>query len=271
MCSEPIITKRDLAIWDDWMMQARLHSRTLEFREAVKESKRVIGHMATCHPQAYVAWSAGKDSTVLTHLVCVECRVNARAMAVKDDLDFPGEEDYIRSLAAKCGVEVDVLHPAFSLQEWLQREAYDGHADGDMHSRSTAFADAAFYSLIGEYAKAHSTPGVYLGLRAAESYGRKRNLQTNGMIYQKKAGEVVCQPLAKWTGLDVYAYLESREIEPLPLYKCVRLHDSPDRVRKSWWLPGAATRQGGMEWLRCYYPSLFRRLCEIMPHSDTAA
>jgi 3'-phosphoadenosine 5'-phosphosulfate sulfotransferase (PAPS reductase)/FAD synthetase len=253
------------------MMQARLHSRSREFSGRVAEAKRQVEKMAAQCPTAYVAWSAGKDSTALVHLVCVGCGVKARAMSVKDDLDFPGEEAYLTEHAKAFGVELDILRPPFSLQDWLAANAVEKGNTADMHSRSSSFADAAFYSLISEYSTKHGVPGVYLGLRVAESYGRKRNMQTRGHIYQKASGEVVCQPLANWTGLDVYAYLFKHGIEPFALYKCVRLHESPERVRKSWWLPGSASRQGGMEWLRCYYPSLFLRLCQIMPNSDTAA
>lgn len=263
--TEPFLTSDDRRIWDAWARQALAHARTLQHARRLDVARRLVAEMAAVAPDAYVAWSAGKDSTALVHLVCVECGVPARAMAVKDDLDFPGEEDYLREHAARWGVVLDVVRPPFSLQAWLAGHAHELEADEDLHSRSAAFSQAAFYDVVAAYRERAGTPGVYLGLRAEESRGRAMNRATHGTLYQKRDGERVCTPLADWRGIDVYAYLLSRSVDMLPVYRCVRFHERPDRVRKSWWLPGASTRHGGMVWLRAYYPSLYRRLCELLP------
>lgn len=269
--TEPRLTPEDRRIWDAWRRQALTHARTRRHLGRVESARREIERMAERRPDAYVAWSAGKDSTALVHLVRVECAVPGRVMAVKDDLDFPGEEEYLRELADAWGVDLDILRPPFSLQAWLAEHAADIEADEDLHSRSAAFSKAAFYAVVRAYRESMGAPGVYLGLRAEESRGRALNRYQRGRTYQKADGEVVCQPLADWTGIDVYAYLLSRGIDLLPMYRCVRLHERPDRVRKSWWLPGASTRHGGMVWLRAYYPSLYRRLCELLPDAGRHA
>lgn len=109
--------------------------------------------------------------------------------------------------------------------------------------------------------------GIFLGLRQEESRGRRMNRVTRGTLYRKASGQYVATPIVDWSGLDVMAYMASRDIEPLSVYRCVAfMHaDEPWRVRKSWWIPGASTRFGGIAWLRRYYPSLFARLCELLP------
>lgn len=221
--------------------------------------------MAEANQDAYVAWSGGKDSTALTHIVSTEVP-GVRVMSIKDDLDFPGEETYIRDLADQWGVVLDILRPGRSLQELLHQMEVLG--DEDIHSRDASFGMEAFYQIIAGYRAERDRPEVYLGLRKEESYGRLMLRNTLGAKYTKADGEVVCQPLCDWRGIDVYAYLLSRDIPLLPLYQCVRLHDRPERVRKSWWVPGAAARKGGMVWLRTYYPSLYRRVREMCPTSS---
>jgi len=263
--TEPRLTSEDESRWRVWCAQAETHAKLSIHRRLIERSLGIVCEMAARCPEAYVAWSAGKDSTALVHLVCVEAGIPARAMSIKDDLDFPGEEDYLRELAARFSIDLEIVRPSFSLQEWIKEHVLD--PAGDMHSRNTELSQAAFYALVDAYRRERGMPGVYLGLRAEESRNRKRNRLWNGPIYRKQDGETVCQPLCDWRGIDVYAYLFARGIPLLPLYRCVRLHERPDRVRKSWWLPGADTARGGMIWLRTYYPSLFRKLCEILPGS----
>lgn len=263
--TEPVLTAEDRRIWDMWTRTALARARTLSHRRAVDSARRVVLEMAERWPDAYVAWSAGKDSTALTHLVRVECGVPGRAMSVKDDLDFPDEEDYLRRWAAAWNLELDVVRPPFLLQEWIRARSDTMTVDADAHSRSAALSREAFYGPVSEYASAAGLPGVYLGLRTEESAGRNANRSARGRIYTKAGGETVCQPIADWRGLDVYAYTLSRGIDLLPVYQCVRLMDRPDSVRKSWWLPGVHACTGSVVWLRAYYPSLYRRLYGLLP------
>lgn len=264
--NEPYLTTEDHRIYNTWMRQAAVHARTTLHRRRVDKAGAVVEDMAERCPDAYVAWSGGKDSTALMHLA--SSRGVRRAMSEKDDLDFPGEEEYVRNLAAAWDVEVDILRPPFSIETWLREHAADIDPTEDMHGRTADLSRQAFYGPIETYSADRGRPGVYLGLRAEESRGRTMNRATRGALYQKNSGEMICTPLADWLGIDVYAYLASRGIEPLSVYRCVRMHESPDRVRKSWWLPGSHTRHGGMRWLSTYYPSLFRRLCDIWPQAQ---
>lgn len=267
---EPILTDEDRRVWEQWRALCLLHAQTRQHQRMVERARGVVADMQRVAPQAYVACSGGKDSTAMVHLVA-ECGVKARVMSVKDDLDYPGEEEFVRRLCSRVGLDVDILHPPFSLQQWIVDHAADLVADEDMHSRSAEFSKAAFYDVIEGYRKASGTPGVYLGLRKHESYGRLLNRVTHGALYQKKeTGEWVATPLADWTGRDVFAFLFARSAEILPVYSCcARLE--PERIRKSWWIPGSHSRHGGMVWLRTYYPSLFQRLKTWLPEASRTA
>jgi 3'-phosphoadenosine 5'-phosphosulfate sulfotransferase (PAPS reductase)/FAD synthetase len=220
-------------------------------------------------PDAFVAWSGGKDSTALAHLVRVDCGVPGRVVSIKDDLDFPGEVEYVTRLALRWGLDMKIVSPPFSLQQWLLDHPEVGALD-DHWSRGAALSRAGFYPLVDALNANRS--GVYLGLRTEESHGRKMNRARRGEIYEQASGQVVCQPLCDWRGLDVFAYLAENGVEPLHVYRCVRFHRDPARVRKSWWLPCSAGRDvSGATWLRTYYPSLHRRLCELMPDARRLA
>jgi len=262
--NEPRLTDKDRQIWKRWRRTCLRWARSDAHKRRVLRASQAIAEMHDRRPDAYVAWSGGKDSTALAHLVVEACDLDVRLMSICDDLDFPGEAEYVRELADDWDTDLDVVRPDFSLQEWIDKHADQLDAGEDFHGPATDFADAAFYGVVEAYRKRHGTPGVYLGLRGDESDARAANA-ARGAIYQKRTGEVVCQPLRQWEGRDVYAYLFSRLIPIHPVYQCVRLHDHPKRVRKSWWIPGAHSRHGATVWLKTYWPSLYRRLCEILP------
>jgi 3'-phosphoadenosine 5'-phosphosulfate sulfotransferase (PAPS reductase)/FAD synthetase len=267
---EPILTDEDFRIWNLWKKTSLMHARTVRHKRKIDMARRYIDDMVCVAPYAYAALSGGKDSTAMI-LILGEHGVYPRVMSVKDDLDYPGEEEFVRSLCNRVGCDIDILHPPFSLQEWLRDNAQSMRADEDMHGRSAEFSKAAFYDVIDKYRELKGSPGVFLGLRKNESYGRMMNRVMHGSVYRKKSGEWICQPLCDWTGIDVFAYLFSRDAPILDVYRCCRFHESPERIRKSWWLPGSHSRHGGMIWLKSYYPSLFYRLCELMPDAARLA
>lgn len=267
---EPILTDEDRRIWRRWRRTCLRWSKSDLHRRRILRAAEAIDRMRTRCPDAYVAWSGGKDSTVLAHLVVEKCGVDAHLMSVKDDLDFPGEREYVTGLAGEWGADLDILSPDISLQQWIADHADELAADEDWHGRASTFSGENFYPLVAEYRDRLGAPGVYLGLRGGESDARAGNA-ARGAIYEKDSGEVVCQPLRAWEGRDVYAYLFANDTPTHDVYRCVRLHDHPKRVRKSWWLPGAHSRHGATVWLKTYWPTLYRRLCEILPDTRYSA
>lgn len=260
---EPRLTEEDRRIWRRLTRAALAWSRKSSHRRAVDRAADVIlAHHREC-PDAYIGWSAGKDSTALTHLACVELGMRIDVMSIKDDLDFPGEREYVERLGREWDLRLDVIEPGFSLLEWLA--AHPPEPGEDIHGRATRFSDEAFYGLIDEYVMRRGCADAYLGLRADESRHRRLNFWTRGHRYRKRDGACICQPLATWKALDVYAYLMSRDIDLLPVYKCVRMTSDPMSVRKSWWLPGTSGRHGAGIWLRMYYPSLFATMKRLLP------
>lgn len=264
--AEPVLTPEDRAIWSAYERQALAHSRTLVHARRVEAARRIAADFHAANPNGYLAWSAGKDSTALVHLVRVDRGLDVPAMSIKDDLDFPGEEEYLARWAGEWGVRLEIVRPAFSLQGFLRDRGSELDPSEDMHGRAAALSREGFYPLIDEYVARTGQRAVYLGLRAEESRGRARNLWTHGTCYERRDGIRVCQPLVRWRGVDVFSYLLARGIEPLAIYRCAAFHGGdPSRVRKSWWVPGAHTSRGGMVWLKRYWPSLYRQLEELLP------
>lgn len=260
--NEPVLTNEDFRIWKKWKRVCLIHACTDAHKRKVDEARMNIRKMLIRCPNAYVAWSAGKDSTVMMHLTMLEIP-NIRAMSIKDDCDYPGEVSYLQELATRWNIKLDIVVPDFSLQKYLADNYFE--PGNDIHSRGTDFADKSFYSVIEDYRMMKDNPGVYLGLRKSESHYRLMNYKKRGSIYTKQNGETVCQPICNWHDIDVYAYLFKKGIKLFSVYRCVRLHKQPGDVRKSWWVPGASALYGQVVWLRTYYPSLYQWLRNLMP------
>jgi 3'-phosphoadenosine 5'-phosphosulfate sulfotransferase (PAPS reductase)/FAD synthetase len=261
---EPILSVEDRRVWDIWQRAAAAHGTTLAHRRRVDSAIRVTEN---AQGRIGVSWSGGKDSTVMTHLMCVRMGLMAKVFSEKDDLDFPGEEDYVRELGDAWGLDLRVVRPAVSLRQWVADRAAGMHVGDDIHGRSAALSREHFYPLMAECNAGMDV--VALGLRSEESSLRKRLRQARGRHYTLRDGTQRLLPIADWKGLDVYAYALANGIDLLPMYRCVGfMHASePWTLRKSWWLPGAGAGRGQVAWLRRYYPSLFRQLRDWMPEA----
>lgn len=267
--NEPILRADDYAAWASWQRAASLHAKTRAFARRVDAARRVVEQAIELQGSTALMWSGGKDSTVMTHLVCVGMGASVPVFSEKDDLDYPGEREYVERLARIWGIDLTVLVPPVSPASWLAEHGKElGDAD-DVHSRAAGLSKACFYNVVESATKDIGT--IFLGLRAEESKGRRMNRKSRGNLYQKKSGQWVCNPLSDWIGLDVFAYAAANDVELLHVYKCIAfMHASePWHLRKSWWIPGNHAATGDAVWLRHYYPSLYRQLVQWIPAVST--
>ena len=264
--TEPRIASRDMALWETWRRTAAMHARTLAHKRMVDAARVACEAWLSDAERPAVMWSGGKDSTVMSHLV-LSLDSSLELVSEKDDLDFPGEREYVEQSASSWGARLTVLSPATSPADWMSAHAAELEVGGDVHGRAAELSKLFFYGVVESYTEGRS---ILLGLRSQESKGRAANRAHRGLVYRSR-GRSVGQPIADWSGLDVLAYAEKHGIELMPLYRCVALMHArePWRLRKSWWVPGAAGHKGGVQWLRHYYPSLYGKLVEWAPRSQS--
>lgn len=264
---EPVLTQEDRDVWDRWQRTALAHARTRAHQRRIDSSLRVVERCMTETPNASVSWSGGKDSTVMTHLVCVRFGARVTVCSEKDDLDFPGEEAYVRHLAAEWGLDLRLLRPPISPREWIVQHRHELHVGDDIHGRAAGLSKACFYKVMEEANRGFDA--VMLGLRTEESAIRQRVRRYHGRYYELRDGGHRVLPIADWSGIDVFAYAAANGIELLPVYRCLALmhEEAPWKLRKSWWLPGTSSSYGQVVWLRRYWPSLFRTLESWLPNA----
>ncbi len=237
----------------------RLWGKMPTHKNRVERAQNVIKEAMAMELNWYVACSAGKDSTVLAHMVNL-LSPGIEIWSEKDEMDFPGEREYIENLAKTHDWNLNIVSPDVNLWDEIQKI----DVCEDLHSRGTDFSDKFFYDLIHKQEKKFD--GVFLGLRCQESIGRTQNFKMRGHIYQRKNTKWTCNPLSTWKTEDIFAYLVCNEIDILPVYFKTKFHNNdPGEIRKSWFLPSARSAQGHCVWLKYYYPDLFYKLASISP------
>jgi len=230
-------------------------------KKRIQKSKEIIDVFLSQVNNPYISWSAGKDSTAMLFLILENCP-DIKIMTEKDDLDYPGEIEYVFRLKEKYNLNLDIINPSVSLWDEIQNYKFDE----DMHSRNTDFSNKFFYSLISNYKNKNNNDGVFLGLRAEESKGREWNRKYRGTIYKNNREKIlICTPIAEWKGDDVFAYLLSNNIEIFNIYWKLKFINDPRLIRKSWTIPGNFSCRGDIQWLKYHYREVYNKLVTIDP------
>lgn len=213
-----------------------------------------------------LGWSAGKDSTAIAALLAeMGAGEAAPAFGEKDDIDYPGETDYLSAVAARLSLPVpEVIRPRIQLLDWLREHRIS--LVEDLHSKAAELSSEHFYKLLDDHRARSGHNAVLLGLRSAESKHRAVNRASHGWMYTRRDGLTVAAPLADWTDMDVHAYVAARGVPLLPVYLCIDPGQEAMKIRKSWWIAGGGVaRYGHYVWLRRWWPALWHAAVQIDP------
>jgi len=176
-------------------------SRTDDHRRAVAEAERTIREALASARRPYVAYSGGKDSTVLVHLVLQQ---EPDVMVL--------HWDYGRAFVP-APVFAEILENARRLGvRNLRVETSPLYAKLGRRARNVL---GRHY--LGKLVPRLAEEGydlAFVALRAEESPKRRRRI-----VAQRSLGPIPeCWPLAHWRWLDVWAYIVAHDLPYLSLY-----------------------------------------------------
>lgn len=202
-----------------------------------------------------LAFSAGKDSTVLLHMVR-QHKPDLHVIYGNTGIEFPECIRFAHQLRDEWHLNYHEARPEVSFW-WVVREygwpllgkTFGVGGVAHKSSRAQFFADlAAKGELTGDYAIQAEVPissacctflkerpseklqkqlgvdGVFLGIMAGESRQRMFNFLRYGEWYQPKSGIWKCHPLAIWTDEDIWAYIHRYSVPYAALYD-IGYHD----------------------------------------------
>lgn len=172
--------------------------KTNAFQKKIQTAKKVIRRAFDSLPSEkwYVAFSGGKDSTVVFDLVRSEYK-DIQGIWNDDEFYLPETIEYIERMK-KAGANIAHISIQVQHTEWFT--ANEGNpATADIYDK---------YS------------GVFWGLRAQENSKRKKFLKACGVLHysqaqgkSKTAGKWTCSPIAWWSTEDVWAYIFGRVLD----------------------------------------------------------
>ncbi|MEY1672619.1 phosphoadenosine phosphosulfate reductase family protein [Gordonia sp. ABKF26] len=224
------------------------------------------------HGGMWVAWSGGKDSTVVVDLAR---RVDPEVPVVFYDcgLDFPETRAYLADLAAAWSLDVHVVPTEPDLLTLLiaagdfDPTAPTRHLEVDM--RQAMITDPA------DRARAVFGPANLWGVRADESVGRRHLYRTQaarngddspqGMV-RRGDGTTSFGPIWNWSTEQVWQYSAARNIPLNPLYaKLASLGADTHTARVNAMIDPSRLDNGHIARLAAGWPDIYTRLVEALP------
>jgi phosphoadenosine phosphosulfate reductase len=244
---------------DDLRERFDLWSRLPGFWRRLKAAHDCIDDWLSRCERPYVAFSTGKDSTVVLDLVWGH---DPAIPAVYFDADCSYPESRIMLDRMRAAGKPLILQPAAEpFLTTLQRLGLDDPRLERETMKTTVWQP------IKALIEAHRFDGVAVGLRGGECRDRQRLVRFRGQVFFNQRDAVwECLPIGRWSYNDVWAYIVMRKIDYCGVYD--RLWDAPeDDQRLSYWAGETKRRWGRYAWLKRNYPELWNELTALLPEA----
>ena len=237
---------------EDWPCpQAWKHS----LARKIKKSRQVIQEWAAKTTKRLVAYSGGKDSTVVLDLVMACGLHDVRVETVVTDEGFlPGIDEMWLYAGQRYGADVRRFN-AGSLFAWYEQFGLD----------NLTRVDAAWKAAIERHEDDLGIDGVARGIRADESRARRMMLRRYGLMRETKRGRLVIDPIGWWTVRDVWVYHFVHQLPYHRHYDEGAQHEPRDRRRIGDPFGTCGSAMGRLWALKQWYPEQYEVFMQRFP------
>lgn len=234
--------------------KCNLYAKLPAYQRKLSRTQERVREMLEICATPYVAFSCGKDSTVVADMVLrIRQDVPLRFISSGETRILHNVDDVMDWFRQTHGATIEEINFDRLFSEEWQGASFDEQRKAGRRDIQTI--DNTAYT------------GVFMGLRKQESRGRQISLnacKTDGLpsyMYQYKGRDYyrMC-PLADWTTDDVGAYIVTHGIPTLRWYQDFGF-DSRTTAR----LTGDAVRQNTLVWVKKNNPAGYARLLERFP------
>lgn len=251
----------------DLKTKDKLHARLPAFQRRVARAKEIIAEGLKICRNPYVAFSGGKDSEVVLHLV-IQQKPDVMVIWLHQGTEFPDTEQIVAKLAAEWNLNLHIEYVKPGLLELLEEYGAYGLPEKTKY-RNGDIARRLIREPSLRLAKEFNLDGVFMGLRKQESRSRRIFLGTCSEIHLTKYdGLWHINPIADWQAEDVWAYINSLGLPYNTLYDKTKFQ-SRDWIRTTPWAGGTGKEEGRFQFLRYYYPDIFNLFKNKFPNVST--
>lgn len=233
-----------------------LHSRLPIMRRRVKEAEEAVARWLSKSKKPYVAWSTGKDSTVMLWLI-LQQKPDVEVIYFDADSALPDSVELMERLRTEWNLNLRIIKT---------RPILDTLAEyGLEHPRIDYYTMRDTVYLPVQQLVDEGYDGVAVGIRAGE--GRERSIASSKyapLWKTKGTGLWTCWPIHRWGARDVWGYTVSEDLPYNRAYDKTKFTNF-EEMRVSYWAGETGRTYGRYAWLRYYYPELFQRLVDRIP------
>lgn len=184
----------------------------------IKESLEMISAALEMCQRPYIAFSGGKDSLVVAHLVH---RIDSSVEMVycDDELLWPEHNDYMAEIKAMEGSRLRWVSGGGLHRGWFRpwsMAADNWWRDPPAEMEWLPFVDGQ-RGRLSRLAVQLGYDGAFLGMRRAESRRREAILD-NSSGTEMLAGYLRVNPIIDWSDDDVWAYIGAENLTCCPVY-----------------------------------------------------
>lgn len=235
-----------------------LRTRLPIYRRRVAQALEIIQGALKYMRNPYVAFSCGKDSSVLAHLVLSVRPGTPLRFLSSGETRLVHNVDDVLEFFRRMGGDIQEINidRVFS-PEWINATWDEQRKAGN---KDLELLNDPKYD------------GIFMGLRAEESRPRRISLYTrqdkdlppfcHKYTTGKRLNMIRCCPLAQWTTEDVGGYILQHGIPYLDWYA---LHEEGFKERTTARLTGDSVRQNSLFWLKKHKPDNFNVLTQRFP------
>ena len=186
---------------EKWREYFETWSRTSEYKKRLKEAKQIISNALHTFKKPYIAWSGGKDSTVLTHLVLQK---NPQILVIHWDY---GPYYIPKNLHTQILKNAEKM--AIKNLQILTSTIYNKKGTKAQNILGRIFIGIEIPRLAKQ-----GYDAAFIGLRAEESIKRKLKPLTE----KTPSGITNIYPIHKLTWRDIWAYITTNQIPYLTTF-----------------------------------------------------
>lgn len=234
-----------------------LHAKTVEYVTRVSEAHDLIKEALHHMKNPYVSFSGGKDSTVMLHMV-LKHKPDIPVIYWDADASYPDTEVFLKKVINEWHLNFIRVKTESMLSVF--RKYGVNHPKIEQKTMI-----ATVYDPIKKLMKEHDYDGVFVGLRAEESFGRRKLIKHRGSIFHNKMqGVIECLPVANFTVQDIWSYITSNNVPYNTIYDKTAMRPR-NEIRVSYWCGESCREMGRWVWLKKEYPELYNTFAAEFP------